>query len=666
MFRKILIANRGEIACRIMRTAKRLGVSTVAVYSEADANALHVELADEAVLLGPAPASQSYLAIDKVIAAAVATGAEAIHPGYGFLSENARFAEACGKMGLVFIGPPAGAIQAMGSKSESKLLMERARVPLVPGYHGLEQADSHLIHEALRIGFPVLIKASAGGGGKGMRIVRNESELPAAIEGARREAKAAFGDERLLIEKYLERPRHVEVQVFADAHGNAVYIHDRDCSIQRRHQKVIEEAPAPGLSEETRKRMGEAAVAAAKAVGYIGAGTVEFLYADGQFYFIEMNTRLQVEHPVTEMIAGLDLVEWQLRIASGEKLPESQGELQRYGHAIEVRLYAEDPARGFLPATGRIAHLTWPSAASNLRIDSGVRAGDVISTHYDPMIAKVIAWGEDRATTAQRLGRALMETEIAGLATNAGFLIDVLGHPAFLKEEIDTGFIERYRADLLPEAGATPDRALALAAAFLVLADGQRAAEASRSGDAYSPWGLTNGWRLNGEGGSSILLRDSTGRQRDARFTFSGESWSIAIDDGTALRLTAPRIENGALVAGTDHGRLKVTIVQDGNQVTVIERGRATRVARIDVLAEAEAASFSHGQLTSPMPGTVVRVMVEVGARVIRGQPLMVVEAMKMEHTIAAQADGIVKQVRFHAGDSVAEGVELIAFEAAS
>jgi 3-methylcrotonyl-CoA carboxylase alpha subunit len=666
MFRKILIANRGEIACRIMRTAKRLGVGTVAVYSEADAGALHVEMADEAVLLGPAPAAQSYLAIDKVIAAAVATGAEAIHPGYGFLSENARFAEACAKVGVAFIGPPAGAIHAMGSKSESKLLMEKARVPLVPGYHGVEQADSHLIGEAMRIGFPVLIKASAGGGGKGMRIVRAEHELPPAIEGARREAESAFGDERLLIEKYLERPRHVEVQVFADSHGNAVYIHDRDCSIQRRHQKVIEEAPAPGLSDETRKRMGEAAVAAAKAVGYVGAGTVEFLYADGQFFFIEMNTRLQVEHPVTEMIAGLDLVEWQLRVASGEKLPEGQAELSRYGHAMEVRLYAEDPAKGFLPATGRIAHLAWPSAANNLRIDSGVRTGDAISTYYDPMIAKVIAWGEDRTAAAQRLRRALMETEIAGLATNAGFLIDVLGHPAFLNEEIDTGFIERHRADLLPDDAGTPDRALALAAAFLVLSTGQRAAEAARRGDPHSPWANTNGWRLNGEGGSSILLRDNAGKQRDARLTFSGESWSVAIDDGAPLRLTSPRIDNGALVAGADHGRLRVTIVADGNQVTVIERGRATRIARIDVLAEAEAASVGVGQLTSPMPGTVVRVMVEAGASVTRGQALMVVEAMKMEHTIAAHSDGVVKQVRFRAGDSVAEGVELIAFEAAS
>jgi 3-methylcrotonyl-CoA carboxylase alpha subunit len=459
----------------------------------------------------------------------------------------------------------------------------------------------------------------------------------------------------------------VEVQVFADSHGNAVYLHDRDCSIQRRHQKVIEEAPAPGLSDETRKRMGEAAVAAAKAVGYVGAGTVEFLYADGAFYFIEMNTRLQVEHPVTEMIAGLDLVEWQLRVASGETLPETQGELQRYGHAMEVRIYAEDPAKGFLPATGRIAHLVWPAAANNLRIDSGVRAGDAISTHYDPMIAKVIAWGEDRTIAAQRLRRALTETEIAGLATNAGFLIDVLGHPAFLKEEIDTGFIERHRADLLPEAGGTPERALALAAAFVVLADGRRAAEAARrGGDPYSPWNLTNGWRLNGEGGSSILLRDKDGRQRDARLTFTGERWSIAIDDGAPLRLTGPRIENGALVAGTDHGRLRVTIVQDGSQVTVIERGRATRVARVDVLAEAEASALGHDQLTSPMPGTVVRVMVEDGATVTRGQPLMVVEAMKMEHTIAAQSDGVVRQVRFRAGDSVAEGVELIAFEASS
>jgi 3-methylcrotonyl-CoA carboxylase alpha subunit len=538
---------------------------------------------------------------------------------------------------------------------------------VVPGYTGEEQDPAHLQREADRIGYPLMIKAAHGGGGKGMRIVRAEHELQQAIDGARREARSAFGDDRLLIERYLERPRHVEVQVFADSHGNAVYIHDRDCSIQRRHQKVIEEAPAPGLSDETRKRMGEAAVAAAKAVGYVGAGTVEFLYADGRFYFIEMNTRLQVEHPVTEMIAGLDLVEWQLRVASGETLPEGQAELSRYGHAMEVRLYAEDPAKGFLPATGRIAHLTWPSAANNLRIDSGVRAGDAISTYYDPMIAKVIAWGEDRTAAAQRLRRALLETEIAGLATNAAFLIDVLGHPAFLAEEIDTGFIERHRADLLPEATGTPDRALALAAAFLVLSNGARAAEAARrGGDPYSPWAMTNGWRLNGEGGSSILLRDNAGRQRDARLTFSGETWTIAIDDGAPLRLTAPRIDNGSLVAGADHGRLRVTIVEDGNQVTVIERGRTTRIGRIDVLAEAEAASVGHGQLTSPMPGTVVRVMVEEGASVTRGQALMVVEAMKMEHTIAAHADGIVRQVKFRAGDSVAEGVELIAFEAAA
>ncbi|HSE74736.1 MAG TPA: biotin/lipoyl-containing protein, partial [Dongiaceae bacterium] len=363
----------------------------------------------------------------------------------------------------------------------------------------------------------------------------------------------------------------------------------------------------------------------------------------------------------------LDLVEWQLRVAGGEALPEDQAALSRYGHAMEVRLYAEDPAKGFLPATGRIAHLAWPSAANNLRIDSGVRAGDAISTYYDPMIAKVIAWGEDRTAAAQRLRRALMETEIAGLATNTAFLIEVLGHPAFLQEEIDTGFIERHRADLLPETEGTPDRVLALAAAFLVLSGGERATEAARrGGDPYSPWAATNGWRINGEGGSSILLRDGAGRQRDARLTFSGARWSIAIDDGAPLRLTAPRIDNGALVAGADHGRLRVTIVQDSNQVTVIERGRATRVTRIDVLAEAEAASVGVGQLTSPMPGTVVRVMVEPGAAVTRGQPLMVVEAMKMEHTIAAHADGVVRQVKFRAGDFVAEGVELIQFEAAS
>ncbi len=671
MFRKILIANRGEIACRIMRTARRLNVATVAVYSEADANALHVEMADEAVLLGPAPAAQSYLAIDKVIAAAVATGAEAIHPGYGFLSENARFAEACAKVGIAFIGPPAPAIHAMGSKSESKRLMEAADVPLVPGYHGTEQADSHLIAEAMKIGFPVLIKASAGGGGKGMRIVAHERELPAAIEGARREAKSAFGDERLLIERYLERPRHVEVQVFADSYGEAVYIHDRDCSIQRRHQKVIEEAPAPGLSEDTRRRMGEAAVAAAKAVGYVGAGTIEFLYADGRFYFIEMNTRLQVEHPVTEMIAGIDLVEWQLRVAAREPLPEKQAELQRYGHAMEVRLYAEDPAKGFLPATGRIAHLAWPANVPQIRIDSGVRAGDRITTFYDPMIAKVIAWGEDRVTAAQRLRRALQETEIAGLATNAGFLVDVLGHPAFLKEEIDTGFIERHRADLLPpsEAGgeATPDRALALAAVFAVLKSGAQArAKAAAGGDPHSPWAVTSGWRVFGDGGSAVLLRDGAGRRREARFAFAGTHWSVGIDGGAALALANPALEGNTLAAGTDYGRLRLTAIEAEGIITLIERGKSWRIGLVDILAEAEAATEGHGHLASPMPGTVVRVMVAAGDTVRRGQPLMVVEAMKMEHTIAAHADGVVKAVKFRAGDSVAEGVELISFEAAS
>ncbi len=667
MFRKILIANRGEIACRIMRTARRLNVATVAVYSEADAKALHVEMADEAVLLGPAPAAQSYLAIDKVIAAAVATGAEAIHPGYGFLSENARFAEACAKVGIAFIGPPAAAIHAMGSKSESKKLMEAAGVPLVPGYHGTEQADSHLIGEAMKIGFPVLIKASAGGGGKGMRIVRAESELQPAIEGARREAKSAFGDERLLIEKYLDKPRHVEIQVFADSQGNTVYVHDRDCSIQRRHQKVIEEAPAPGLSDDTRKRMGEAAVAAAEAVGYVGAGTVEFLYAGGQFYFIEMNTRLQVEHPVTEMIAGIDLVEWQLRVASGEPLPEKQAELQRYGHAIEVRLYAEDPAKGFLPAIGRIAHLAWPGNLSNMRIDSGVRGGDRISTYYDPMIAKVIAWGADRVTAAQRLRRALQETEIAGLATNAGFLVEVLGHPAFLQEEIDTGFIERHRTDLLPDGEAIPDRALALAAAFLILKDGAAAkAKARASADPHSPWAETSGWRVNGEGGSSVLLRDAAGKRRDVRVGFAGERWSFAIDSASPTTLLRPALDQNILSAATEHTRLRLTAIEADGMVTLIDRGKSWRIGRVDVLAEAEAATEGTGHLTSPMPGTVVRVMAAAGDQVKRGQPLLVVEAMKMEHTIAAHADGVVKQVKFKAGDSVAEGVELISFEAAA
>ncbi|MBF0333350.1 MAG: acetyl-CoA carboxylase biotin carboxylase subunit, partial [Alphaproteobacteria bacterium] len=450
MFDKILIANRGEIACRVIRTCRRMGVRSVAVFSDADASAMHVAMADEAIHIGPAPARESYLRGDVILEAARRAGAQAVHPGYGFLSENAAFARACEAAGVVFIGPPVPAIEAMGSKVESKRLMETAGVPMVPGYHGAEQSAEALCAAARKIGFPVLVKASAGGGGKGMRVVRAESELAEAVASARREAESSFGDGMLLIERYVEQPRHVEIQVFADRHGNVVHLWERDCSLQRRHQKVIEEAPAPGLEDSVRARMGEAGVAAARAVGYVGAGTVEFLYSAGGFYFIEMNTRLQVEHPVTEMITGRDLVEWQLRVAAGERLPLTQAEIPRRGHAFEARLYAEDPARDFMPSIGTLHHLRPPAEGPHVRVDTGVREGDAVSIHYDPMIAKLIVWDEDRPAALRRLRAALAEYEVVGVATNAAFLAALAGHPDFAKDAVDTGFIERHRAELVP------------------------------------------------------------------------------------------------------------------------------------------------------------------------------------------------------------------------
>src|SRR4051812_49841964 len=508
MFSKILIANRGEIACRVIRTARLLGIRTVAVYSDADARALHVEMADEAVNIGPAPARESYLRAEAILDAAKRTGAEAIHPGYGFLSENAAFAEACAAAGVVFIGPPASSIRAMGGKSEAKALMEKAGVPLVPGYHGEDQSPELLLSQAKRIGFPVLIKASAGGGGKGMRVVSSAAEFDDQLNGAKREAINAFGDDRVLIERYVTRPRHVEIQVFADTQGNCVYLFERDCSIQRRHQKVVEEAPAPNLDPHTRHRMGEAAVAAAKAIGYVGAGTVEFLLdEDGSFFFMEMNTRLQVEHPVTEYITCQDLVEWQLRVASGEPLPLGQDQLSIHGHAIEVRLYAEDPQKGFLPQTGKLDHLVFPRETFHVRIDTGVRSGDAISIHYDPMIAKLIVWANDRPSAVRRLRTALESTQVVGLGANTEFLLAIASHPAFLAADLDTRFIERHQADLLPEPSPAGDDVLAFAALGVLLDRGAKA-RAAVSGDPYSPWAGNDGWRLNDDAHDTLILRD--------------------------------------------------------------------------------------------------------------------------------------------------------------
>jgi len=572
MFGRILVANRGEIACRVMRTARRLGIATVAVYSDADADALHVQLADEAVAIGPAPARQSYLNVAAILDAARCTGAEAIHPGYGFLAENAGFAAACASAGIVFIGPPVAAIQAMGSKSAAKSLMAAAGIPVVPGYHGDDQSDAALSAEAARIGYPVLLKPVAGGGGKGMRVVNAAAELAASLASARREALAAFGDEGMLVEKYLGHPRHIEVQVFGDSHGQVVHLFERDCSVQRRYQKMVEEAPAPGLSAEQRRELGRLGVAAASAVHYVGAGTVEFIAdAGGNFHFMEMNTRLQVEHPVTEFVTGLDLVEWQLRVAAGERLPLSQEQISVSGHAIEVRLCAEDPARQFLPAAGLLRDLRFPAEGSGVRVDTGVRAGDTISIHYDSLLAKLVVHGADREAAVRRMQAVLRETEVTGVRTNRDFLLAIVSHPSFVSGAVDTGFIAQYQEDLVAES----------------------APAAAAPADNGSPWDSSDGWWLNRSQASQAVAR------------------------GTA--------------AGS--GR-------DGP-------GRP---------------AFS-GSLMAPMPGRVVAVHASPGAGVKRGEVLMVLEAMKMEHAIAAPADGTVGRVCFAAGDLVDEGVELLTLD---
>ncbi len=666
MFDKILIANRGEIACRIARTARRLGVRTVAVYSEADARALHVEACDEAYLIGPAAARDSYLRVDRILEVAKRSGAQAVHPGYGFLSENEDFARACAAEGLVFIGPPPEAIHAMGSKSNAKALMANAGVPLVPGYHGESQDLTLLEGEAARIGYPVLIKASAGGGGKGMRIVREPGELAAAIASAKREAASSFGDDRLLIEKYLVRPRHVELQVFADTHGNCVHLFERDCSVQRRHQKVLEEAPAPGMSAQRRRQMGSAAVAAARAVNYVGAGTVEFILdAEGEFYFMEMNTRLQVEHPVTEMITGLDLVEWQLRIADGEPLPLAQEQLAIHGHAIEARVYAEDPARGFLPAIGRLEHLVEPAPSAHVRVDTGVREGDEIGVHYDPMIAKLICWDADREAALRRLRQALADYQVAGLATNLQFLSSVVSHRAFALAHrepglLDTGLIERYQAELLPAPEPVSDDVLAIAAFDECLRMERAAAERARSSaDPGSPWHDAGGWRLNEDNHHAIDFADGDRRVTVvAHFRPGGYEFDLP---GGRRRVQGATGTDGELVLDMGGSRVLARVVRRGDELTVFCAGRSHRLelAGADHTQEAD----EGGSLVSPMPGSVIDVLVKAGDTVSKGAPLMLIEAMKMEHTIAAPADGVVKEVFFTKGDQVREGVELLAFE---
>ncbi|MDZ7858682.1 acetyl/propionyl/methylcrotonyl-CoA carboxylase subunit alpha [Sphaerotilus sp.] len=655
MFTKILIANRGEIACRVIKTARRMGIATVAVYSEADANARHVRLADEAVLIGPAAARESYLRADKILDVARATGAQAVHPGYGFLSENDAFADACAEAGIVFIGPPASAIRAMGSKSAAKALMEKAGVPLTPGYHGDEQAPAFLAEQAERIGYPVLIKASAGGGGKGMRRVDAPAEFEAALASCKREAINAFGDDHVLVEKYVLRPRHIEIQVFGDTQGDCVYLFERDCSVQRRHQKVLEEAPAPGMTPERRAAMGRAAVEAAKAVGYVGAGTVEFIAnQDGSFYFMEMNTRLQVEHPVTEMITGLDLVEWQLRVASGEPLPLTQAQLTLDGHALEARIYAEDPDRGFLPSTGRLVHLVPPAESDHVRVDTGVEQGDEITPHYDPMIAKLIVWDRDRPRALARMRAALAQYRVVGVSNNVEFLQRLVNAPAFAQADLDTALIEREHAVLFPAPQPVPQAVWALAA----LAELQREVAGVRDD---SPWSVLDGWRLNSTAQRTLTLRCGDAVQPVGVACVGGGH--VLTVGGQSLTVRGQFGPSGTVHAQLGERRVSAAVVTSGERRQVFFEGRSWPITVVGALSAGGGGEDHAGGLKAPMPGKVIALIAAVGSVVEKGAPLLVLEAMKMEHTISAPAKGLVKAFHFAAGDQVTDGVELVDFE---
>jgi 3-methylcrotonyl-CoA carboxylase alpha subunit len=672
MLKSVLIANRGEIACRVIRTARRLGLHTVAVYSEADRNALHVRMADLAVCIGPAAARESYLDGAKILAVAREHACESIHPGYGFLSENADFARACAAAGVVFIGPPATAIDRMGSKSEARRLMAAAGVPVLPGYDDDDQSDATLLAAARQLQFPLLIKPTAGGGGKGMRIVRRADEFAEALAGARREAAKSFGDDRVLLERFVEKGRHVEIQVFADAHGQAVHLHERDCSLQRRHQKVIEEAPAPGLSEATRTAMGAAAVAAAQAVGYRGAGTVEFLYDGNEFYFLEMNTRLQVEHPVTEMITGLDLVEWQLRVASGEPLPLAQGAIPCRGHAIEARLYAEDPERGFLPSTGRLSRLRFPVAAADVRIDAGVEEGDEVTVHYDPMIAKLIVWASDRGTAIEKLQQALEATTVEGVRTNARFLWQILGAPAVRAGDVSTRLLET-DPTLAPTVPATEIRDAWLLAAAARLHDlpGDASGQAHR---AASPWESASGFRINGPASVRVALRlqtqgapaavvESAPHQHWLAFTREQGGITVVLD-GQAHRL-ALRHSGETALTGTLDGRAVTAHVEIDHDRVIVRRHCLRFDFVEDTGAEHRVSAEHEGHFRAPMPGHVLDVRVAPGATVAKGEVLLVLEAMKMEHSITAPWAARVVEVKAQKGQRVEEGTDLIRLEPA-
>jgi 3-methylcrotonyl-CoA carboxylase alpha subunit len=655
-FRTLLIANRGEIACRVIRTARAMGLRTVAVYSEADRDAMHVAMADEAVLLGPARARDSYLNIERVIEAARKTGAEAVHPGYGFLSENAEFAQACLDAGLVFVGPTAAMMMAMGSKSGSKFLMEQAGVPLVPGYHGEAQDEATLSKAADEIGFPVLVKASAGGGGRGMRIVRSAAELAAAITSAKREAKAAFGDDRMLIEKFVKNPRHIEVQVIGDSHGNLLSLFERECTLQRRHQKVIEEAPSPTLDAKQRETVCAAARKAAAAVDYVGAGTIEFVSDGKDVFFIEMNTRLQVEHPVTELITGIDLVEWQLRVAFGEKLPLKQDEIKLNGHAIEARVYAENPHKNFMPSVGRIRTWRMPEALDGLRIDAGYRQGDAVSPHYDAMLAKVIAWAPTRDAAIERLNRGLEEADVRGIVTNIPFLSALVTHPDVRANAIDTGFIERELTNLTPAPAAAGDLELCAAVAA-ILGDEAKSAR----GEAHSPW-LTAGWMPVGRRQRLFTFRPAQGIEQEISLAYGNGPAKLSIGDREFV-FASSSSDDGSFDLTLDGMKSHVVSVIEGHELYLRTRNGRFDLHWVDPFGGETEEQVGEDKIVAPLPGTVVALLAEVGAMLEKGAPILTLEVMKMEQTLRAPFAGVLKVIKCKVGDIVGEGVELAEVE---
>lgn len=678
VFSKILIANRGEIACRVIRTARKNGVRTVAVYSDADKHSMHTSFADEARLIGPPPAKESYLKGDVIIKVAKETGAQAIHPGYGFLSENADFAEMCDKEGIVFIGPPVSAIRAMGSKSASKDIMINAKVPVIPGYHGENQDMEVLKSEAKKIGYPVLIKAVLGGGGKGMRIVEKEDELEDSVNSSKREAISSFGDDRVLVEKYIRHPRHVEIQVFGDKHGNVVHLFERDCSVQRRHQKVIEEAPAPLMPTELRAKMGQAAVQAAKAVGYVGAGTVEFILdEDGSFYFMEMNTRLQVEHPITEMITGQDLVDWQLNVAAGNPLPLTQDQLKITGHAFEARVYAENPQSNFLPGTGKLVHLSTPTPSENVRVDTGVRQGDEVSVYYDPMIAKLVVWDPlDRDAALRRLHVALDQFHVVGLHTNLQFLRRLSAHPTFQEGKVETGFIPKYHADLIPASNPAPPHFVALATLATLLQDTPTSSPSPY--DPHSPWNTPSTFRVNSTATRTIRWidpdrKDSGEKDSGKKDKRAGEiavsvvtraDGSYELTFGKHTMRASGKFNGDTLTAYVgDNYYDSVRVVRNDADLNVFHQGQSVTLTRPATVSGKNTDAHA-GSLLSPMPGKIVKVAVKVGDKVAKGAPLVIMEAMKMEHTIRAPANGVVESVRYNVGDLVEEKKILVTITA--